>query len=124
MMRTNYKTVADYLADQPEDALAALSKLRQSIAKLVPEAEEYISYQIPTFKYMGKPLVAYGGYKGHCSLYTMSKQIIQDIASDSKAFEQSGTTIRFSANQSLPAGLIKKIILARKKEIAELLKPK
>jgi len=41
----------EYLAGVPEDARAALSKLRKTIKAATPEAMEVISYQIPAYKH-------------------------------------------------------------------------
>jgi len=57
--------VDGYLASIPEDARAALGKLRETIRDAAPEATEVISYQAPTFKYRGRPPVSFGAAKGH-----------------------------------------------------------
>lgn len=41
------QTIDDYLAAVPEDARAALEKLRKTIRAAAPKATEVISYQIP-----------------------------------------------------------------------------
>jgi uncharacterized protein YdhG (YjbR/CyaY superfamily) len=49
MTRTQFKTIDEYIASFPEDVQAVLEELRGTIRKAAPEAEEKISYQIPTF---------------------------------------------------------------------------
>ena len=67
------ETVDGYLATLPEDARAALEKLRKTIKAAAPKATEVISYQIPTFKHQGM-LVAFAAFEGHCGFYIMSPE--------------------------------------------------
>lgn len=60
MAKTDFKTVEEYLKTQSKEAVSTLQALRNSIKKLFPDLEEYINYQIPSFKYKGKSLVSYG----------------------------------------------------------------
>jgi hypothetical protein len=66
------RDVDDYLARVPEDARAALEKLRKAIKAAAPKATEAISYQVPMFKHQGRPLVGFGAAKSHCVFYVMS----------------------------------------------------
>ena len=55
-------SVEDYLAALPQEARAALEKLRKTIRAAAPEATETISYQMPTFKDNGRFLVSYAAF--------------------------------------------------------------
>jgi hypothetical protein len=68
--------VDDYLAALPDETRPALEQLRKSTRAAAPKATEKISYQIPTFEYLG-PLVAYAAFKRHCGLYVMSSAVIE-----------------------------------------------
>lgn len=109
------KSVDDYLAAVPEEARAVLEALRRTIRDAAPKAEEAISYQIPSFKYHG-PLVFFAAFKNHCSFYVVSKSIMKTFGSELKPYDTSGTTIHFSAENPLPATLVKKIVKARIEE--------
>ena len=50
MAKTNFKSVDDYIAAQPEGAKGILGQVRSTIRKALPRAEEVISYQIPAYK--------------------------------------------------------------------------
>ncbi|MBA4154763.1 MAG: hypothetical protein C0512_10520 [Flavobacterium sp.] len=123
-MKTNFKSVDDYWNAQPEETLLSLVNLQQTINDFVADSEWYISYQIPTVRYQGKPLLAIAGYQHHCSLYVMSKAIVSLLEKELAGFDYSGTTIRFQPTQSLPKNLIEKIIALRKEEIALVLEAK
>lgn len=60
------KTVDEYLHELPEAQRDMLEKLREAIKTAAPEAEEVISYRIPTYKYHG-PLVHFAAFKNHFS---------------------------------------------------------
>ena len=105
----------DYLVSIKEDTRPVMEKLRKSIKAAAPEAEEVISYQIPTYKYHG-PLVHFMAGKNHCSFIAVSKSILEKFKSELKGYKTSGTTIHFSAENPLPATLVTKIVKARIEE--------
>lgn len=108
--------VDKYLASVPEEKRATLEKLRQTIRTVVPEAEEILWYQMPTFKFQGRPLVTFAAFKNHCSLFPMSNAVIKAHADDLKSYVTSRGTVRFTCDKPLPAALVKKIVRARIKE--------
>lgn len=107
------KDVDGYLAAIPEDARASLTKLRETIRAVVPDADEVISYQIPTFKYRGRGLVAYGTTKDHCTFYVMSPDVVEMHAKDLEKYELGKGSVQFPAGKTLPATLVKKLVKAR-----------
>ena len=113
-----YTTVEEYLNDVPADKLAVLEKLRKTIRSVVPKAEEYISYDMPTFKYYG-PLVSYAAFKEHCSLFPWNSTLIKKFAGELKNYKTSKGTIQFTVEKPLPIPLIKKLIKERVKENEE-----
>ncbi len=82
----------------PEDARAALTKLRKTIKAAAPKATEVISYQIPTFKHHG-PLVAFAAFKNHCGFYIMSTSVREAHKDELKSYDTAKATIRFPANK-------------------------
>jgi uncharacterized protein YdhG (YjbR/CyaY superfamily) len=113
---TKAGVVDKYLAGVPEEKRATLEKLRQTIRTVVPEAEEILWYQMPTFKFEGRALVTFAAFKNHCSLFPMSKAVIKANETELKSYVTSKGTIRFTSDKPLPATLVKKIVRARIKE--------
>ncbi|MCI0397469.1 MAG: DUF1801 domain-containing protein [Chloroflexi bacterium] len=109
---TDASDVDNYLAALPEAAREALSKLRQTIKSVVPEATEVISYRVPTFKYRGS-LVAYAAFPDHCSFFVMSPAVMEAHKADLKGYDTSKGTIHFSPDKPLPESLVKKLVQAR-----------
>jgi uncharacterized protein YdhG (YjbR/CyaY superfamily) len=110
--------VDEYLSGFPDPVRAALEKVRKSIKAAAPDAEEIISYQIPTYKKLGA-LVHFAAFENHCSLYVVSKSILKTFSKELKAYKTSGTTIHFMPDKPPPASLIRKIVKIRLKQIEE-----
>ena len=108
------KNVDDYLASVPEEARAALEKLRQTIKAAAPMASEVISYQMPTYKHHGM-LVGFAAFKDHCSIFP-GAAVMDAHKEELKRYDTSKGTIRFPASKPLPAALVKKLVKARIKE--------
>ena len=60
MAKTDFKSMDEYIASQPDPVRAALKRVRTTVRKALPGAEELISYQIPAFRLDGRMLVAFG----------------------------------------------------------------
>ncbi len=112
------RTIDEYLAPLEREQRAALERLRQAIHATAPEAEECISYGIPAFRLNGKLLVFFGAAKNHCSFYPTSYPI-ELYKNDLKAYGLARGTIRFEADKPLSLSLIRKLVRARMKQLAD-----
>jgi uncharacterized protein YdhG (YjbR/CyaY superfamily) len=110
--RSKPKTIDEYLAGLSDDQRAALQKLRMTIRRAAPTAEECISYSLPAFRLNG-PLVAFGATARHCAFYPMSSSTVEAYKDDLKGFDTSKGTIRFQPDRPLPAALVRKLVKAR-----------
>lgn len=123
-MKSNVpETVEEYLATVPEDQLSALMRIRNIIQEAVPEAVEGISYQIPTFKYLG-PLVAFAAFKKHCSFYLMSTAVMDAYRKELESYDTAKGTIHFQPDKPLPEELVIRLVKARVEENKKLRKEK
>jgi uncharacterized protein YdhG (YjbR/CyaY superfamily) len=113
-------SVDDYLAALTEPDRRALESLRQRIKKLVPEATEVISYQIPVFRYQGRSLVGFGAAKDQCTFFLMSTSIMRSFKEDLKGYEVGKGSIKFHSNRPLPSSLVDKLVKARIAENIEM----
>ena len=110
-------TVGQYLARVPEPARTTLKTLRAEIKKLVPEASDVISYQMPAFR-LERGLMCYAAFKNHCSVFPGAR-VIAALADDLKDYKTSKGTVQFALDRPLPARLVKKLVKVRLAEIAE-----
>jgi uncharacterized protein YdhG (YjbR/CyaY superfamily) len=105
------------LAAMPADQRAALQALRETIAAAAPEAEETISYSMPAFRYRGRALVSYDGFKAHCSLFPMSAALIESLGDEVAGFATAKGTLRFTPGHPLPSALVERIVRERMAQI-------
>jgi len=106
------KTVDEYLAAIAPEVRAVLEQLRMTVKAAAPEAEETISYQIPTYNYQG-PLVHFVARGSYCSFIVVSRLVLETFKKELKDYDISGTTIHFTSGHPLPAALVEKIVKAR-----------
>lgn len=106
--------IDEYIAGFPNNVQAILEKIRATIRESAPEAEETISYQMPTFKQNGI-LVHFAAFKNHIGLYPTPSGIeeFKDVLSDYKSAKGS---VQFPLDQPIPYDLIGKIVRFRVRE--------
>lgn len=119
MAKTDFKSVDDYLALQPEAAREALERVRGAIRQALPGAEEVISYQIPAFKVEGSTVVYFAGWKEHYSLYPVTEKSQTAFRDELAPYKLSKGTVRFPFTENVPVKLIERIAKFRAKEVAE-----
>jgi uncharacterized protein YdhG (YjbR/CyaY superfamily) len=124
MLKSNFKSVDDYIAAQPEAAQRVLKRVRSTIRKAAPAAEEMISYKIPTYKLHGEPMIYFAGWKQHYSLYPATARLVAAFKDELAPYEVSNGTIRFPLSAPVPVKLIERIAKFRAKEVAERKKSK
>lgn len=121
-MNTNYKTIDEYIALQPENAATILEEIRETIRKVIPTAEETIGYGIPTFKHHGN-LVHFAGYKNHVGFYPGADGI-EAFKNEMSQYNTSKGTVQFALDQPIPFDLIAKITKYRVQQNEEKAKNK
>lgn len=120
MAKTNFTSVDEYIAAQPEAAQRVLERVRRIIRKAVPAAEEMISYQIPAYKLHGHGVIYFAGWKRHYSLYPANARLVAAFKKELEPYEVNDKgTIRFPLSAPVPATLIADIAKFRAKEAAE-----
>ncbi len=125
-MRTNQtapKDIDEYIAGFPNDVQKMLEKIRMTIRKAAPDAEETISYQIPAFNLKGKYLVYFAAFKKHIGLYPTPRGI-EKFKKELSVYEGGKGTVRFPLDKPIPFGLIERIVKFRVKENLERAKAK
>ncbi|MEO7648871.1 MAG: DUF1801 domain-containing protein [Bryobacteraceae bacterium] len=119
MAKTDFQSVDEYIAAQPEAVQGVLERVRSTIRKAVPDAAEGISYQIPAYKLPGGAVIYFAGWKQHFSLYPASDPLVAAFQDDLAPYEISTGTIRFPLSKPAPVRLIGRIAKFRAKEVAE-----
>ncbi len=116
-MKTNRAaptTIDEYIAGCPPNVQPILRQIRQTIREAAPDAEEAISYQLPTFKLHGN-LVHFGAFKSHIGFYptpTGTEKFQKELS----VYQGAKGSVRFPLDQPIPYALIKRIVKFRVKE--------
>jgi uncharacterized protein YdhG (YjbR/CyaY superfamily) len=115
--RKKFKTMDEYIQTFPEEVQVILEKMRRTIRKAAPEAEEAISYQIPTFKLNGN-LVHFAAFKNHVSFFPTARGV-EAFKKELSRFKGSTGTVQFPLDRPIPYDLVRKITVFRRKENLE-----
>jgi uncharacterized protein YdhG (YjbR/CyaY superfamily) len=114
------KNIDRYIAAFPADVRPVLERVRSTIRKAVPKAEEAISYGIPAFKLNGRTIIYFAGWKQHYSIYPSNDRLVATFKDELAPYEVNGKgTIRFPLAKPIPVKLIAGIARFRAKESAE-----
>jgi uncharacterized protein YdhG (YjbR/CyaY superfamily) len=118
--KTDFKSVAGYIASHPPAVRRILKRVRSAIRGAVPPAEETISYQIPAYKLKGRAVIYFAGWKRHYSLYPATRHLVAAFKDELAPYEVNDKgTIRFPLSDPVPVKLIEAIAKFRAKEVAE-----
>jgi len=123
MAKTDFKSVAEYIATQPKATQAVLRQVRSIIQKAVPKATEVISYQIPAYKLDGAVVIYFAGWKQHFSLYPATR-LSDALEKQLTPYKVSKGTVRFALDEPIPVKLIERLVKFRAKEAAKRVKVK
>lgn len=110
--------IDEYLAGLPAADRDALEALRQTIREIVPEAEEGLAYAAPAFRIGGKAVAGFSASKHHLSYLPHSGSVLSTLADDVAAYKTSKGALQFSNEKALSKTLVKKLIAARRAELA------
>lgn len=119
MAKTDFQSVDEYIASQPEAVQHILERVRSAIRQALPGAEEVISYKMAAYKLDSDPVLYFAGWKKHYSLYPASERLIAAFQNELASYEVNKGTIRFPLSESVPVKLIGRIAKFRAKEVAE-----
>ena len=119
MANARFTSVDEYLAAQPKSLQDILRRVRGAIRKAVPQAEETLSYGIPTYKLNGRPVLYFAGWKQHYSIYPSTAALVVAFKDQLSPYDVNGKgTIRFPLSEPVPSKLIADIAKFRAAEVA------
>lgn len=114
--RTTPTTIDEYIAAFPPEVQAILQKIRMTISKAAPEAEEKISYQLAAFTFKGA-LVYFGAFKQHIGFYPPVSD--EKLKVETAIYAGEKGNLKFPLDQPIPYALISKIVKVRLRENQE-----
>jgi uncharacterized protein YdhG (YjbR/CyaY superfamily) len=106
--------IDEHIAKFPKDVQSILEKIRETIQKAAPDAQETINYGIPTFTLEGN-LVHFAGFKNHIGFYPTPSGI-EKFKKELSIYEGAKGSVKFPLDKPIPYTLISKIVKFRVKE--------
>jgi len=90
-----------------------LEQLRATIRAVAPGADESIKYGMPSYRYNGRPLAAFGAFKQHIGFYGSNATFLKAHKDALASYDTATGTVRFPIGRPLPIPLIKRLVKAR-----------
>lgn len=115
--KKGFNSIDEYIATFPTEVQKILEELRAAIKASAPDAEEKISYQMPTFALRGN-LVHFAAWKNHIGFYPTSSGT-QAFKHELSVYEGAKGSIKFPIDKPLPLELIRRIVTFRVTENLE-----
>lgn len=105
------ESIDEYILSFPPEIREILETLRKVIKESAPDAEEKISYQMPTFALHGN-LVHFAACKNHIGFYP-TPSAINAFKNELSEYKGAKGSIQFPIKKPLPYELVSKIVKFR-----------
>lgn len=109
-----HSSIDAYISSFPDDVQNLLNQMRETIKGAAPEAEEKISYQMPTFFLKGN-LVHFAAHKKHIGFYP-TPSAVQAFEKELSAYQIAKGSVQFPFDKPLPLELIAEMVRFRVSE--------
>jgi len=114
--QTTPRTIDEYIAAYSPAVQSILQRIRVTIRKAAPDAEEKISYQLPAFTLNG-PLVHFGAFKHHIGLFPPVRD--EKLRRETSIYAGEKGNLRFPLDKPIPYALISRVVTFRVQEQRE-----
>ena len=108
-MAGRFTTVDDYVASLPEDVRPVLEEVRRVVRRVVPDVDETISYQMPTFVLDGLPLVHVAAWKKHLGLYPLPP-MDDELAAQVEPYRGAKDAMQLRYDRPVPYDLVERVV--------------
>ncbi|MHB8499004.1 MAG: iron chaperone [Acidimicrobiales bacterium] len=106
-----------YLSQLEEPRRTTLKHVREAILRVVPDAEECISYGLPAFRVQGKVVAGFAAFKNHLSYFPHSGSVLDEIGDELAGYTMTKGSLHFPVDQPLPHRLVERLITVRLRQI-------
>jgi uncharacterized protein YdhG (YjbR/CyaY superfamily) len=114
--KKQFETIDEYIKPFPKDIQNILEKMRETVRKAAPEAEETISYRMPSFKLKGRVLVYFAAFRRHIGLYPPAPR---EFKNEVSRYEGPKGNLKFPTDEPIPYDLVARIVLFRKNAVLD-----
>jgi uncharacterized protein YdhG (YjbR/CyaY superfamily) len=101
------RTIEDYIVVQPEEIRPLLNQVRDTIRGVLPDAEERISWSMPTY-WCKHNIIHFAAFKKHIGLYPGDKAV-EHFSERLTEYKTSKGAVQFPYSMPLPLSLIAEI---------------
>jgi uncharacterized protein YdhG (YjbR/CyaY superfamily) len=105
--------IDEYLAKVEPGKREALERIRGLAKQVVPEADETISYGMPTLKYRGKPFLGFDAHAKHIGIYPFSGRVIATLGEKLSGYETTKGAIRVPLDTPISERTLRAVIDCR-----------
>ena len=109
--------IDEYIAGFPTEIQQILEKIRATIRRAAPDAQETIKYGMPTFILEGN-MVHFAAFKKHIGLFPPTKGD-EEFKKKASPYEGPKGNLRFPLDAPIPYALIGKVVKLRVRENLE-----
>jgi uncharacterized protein YdhG (YjbR/CyaY superfamily) len=102
-----------YLDELDEPRRSSLEALRRSILKVVPDAEQCISYGMPAFRVRGKVVAGFAAFTNHLAYLPHSGQVLADLGDAVAGYTCTKGSLHFPIDEPLPDDLVRRLVEAK-----------
>ena len=113
--------IDQYLQKIDKSSKLELERILRIAKEIVPDAEEVISYGMPTLKYKNKSFLGFSAHTNHIGIYPFGGEEIEVFHKELSELKYgfSSGAIRVPFDKHIPEMLLKKIILHRIERIID-----
>jgi uncharacterized protein YdhG (YjbR/CyaY superfamily) len=103
-----FATIDEYIGSLPDDVQAVVEEIRRRARRAAPDADEVISYNIPTLKIGGRAVLYFAAWKQHIAVYPVP-DTDDDLERELKPYRAVRSTLRFPLREPMPYDLIERV---------------
>jgi uncharacterized protein YdhG (YjbR/CyaY superfamily) len=115
--RNKSGTVDEYVASLPKNVRDILGELRRVVRESAPQAEETMSYGMPTFDLDGRHLVFFAAWKKHVGFYPVNSSVAEKFKNELAPFKLARGSVQFPLGTPIPFDLVGEIVKFRVREV-------
>lgn len=108
--------IQDYILTFSLETQEKLYQVYETILSVSTDIEPCIAYKMPAFKYKGKPVVYFAGYKNHIGFYATPTGH-EAFKNELSAYKEGKGSVQFPLNKEIPFDLILRISTFRLEEV-------
>ena len=87
--------------------------LRGTLRRLLPDAEECLSYGVPAFRVPEGVVAGYAALTNHLSYFPHSGSVLGDLGDLLDGYERTRSALHFAIDQPLPEDLVRRLVEAK-----------